>query len=124
MLIDPSYEDKQDYRQVVTTLADALTRFATGCYVIWYPMVQRREAIELPAQLSRIAALRQAGTRWLDLSLAIRAPSQTGFGLHGSGLFIVNPPWTLRESMQSALPWLADALGEAGEGRWRIRHGD
>lgn len=43
ILIDPSYEDKQDYQRVGSTLRGALTRFATGCYAIWYPQVRRRE---------------------------------------------------------------------------------
>ena len=115
VLIDPSYEDKEDYQRVVTTLKDALTRFATGCYLVWYPMVQRRESRDLPARLSRMP-----GVRWLQLSLTVRQPSSDGLGLHGSGLFVVNPPWTLRESMQSALPWLAKALGENDAGDWMI----
>ena len=119
VLIDPSYEDKDDYQRVVTTLKDALTRFATGCYLVWYPLVQRRESRELPAKLSRLS-----GVRWLQLSLTIRQPSSDGLGLHGSGLFVVNPPWTLRESMRSALPWLAKALGENDAGDWMIDSDD
>ena len=54
VLIDPSYEDKGDYRRVVATLEDALLRFATGVYAVWYPIVQRRVAgtpqqVEAPA---------------------------------------------------------------------------
>src|SRR5690606_14850343 len=39
VLMDPSYEDKRDYRRTVTALKEGLKRFATGCYVIWYPQL-------------------------------------------------------------------------------------
>ncbi len=54
VLIDPSYEDKQDYARTVRTLEDGIERFATGVYAIWYPQVQRRESTQLPAQLMRL----------------------------------------------------------------------
>ena len=44
VLIDPSYEVKSDYRDVLGAMSDALQRFATGTYAVWYPQVQRRES--------------------------------------------------------------------------------
>lgn len=115
VLIDPSYEDKQDYRRVVVTLRDAMTRFATGCYAIWYPQVARRDAFEMVRKLSRTP-----GLRWLHASLTVRAPSSDGFGLHGSGMFVVNPPWTLQASMQACLPWLTDVLRQDADAHYQL----
>lgn len=115
VLIDPSYEDKLDYRRVGSTLRDALTRFATGCYAIWYPQVRRREPAELVRKLTRMP-----GTRWLHVSLAVRAPSPDGLGLHGSGMFVVNPPWTLEAAMRASLPWLSDVLGQDDGAHWTL----
>lgn len=109
VLIDPSYEDKQDYARVVSTLRDALQRFATGTYMVWYPLVQRREAALLPEKLM---ALQRSD--WLHVSLTVRLPSRDGLGLHGSGLFIINPPWTLPGLLKAALPWLVEVLGQDG----------
>ena len=115
VLIDPSYEDKRDYARVVATLKDALTRFATGCYAIWYPQVQRRDVTEMVRKLSRMP-----GLKWLHASLSVRTPAADGLGLHGSGMFVVNPPWTLRVAMQASLPWLAEALRQDGGACWTL----
>lgn len=104
VLIDPAYEDKRDYLRVVATLKEALGRFATGTYAVWYPQLQRGDARELPEKLRKLAP------KWLDVRLAVQTPSPDGFGMHGSGMFIVNPPWTLAEEMRTVLPFLAEAL--------------
>lgn len=106
VLFDPSYEDKLDYRKLVDTMKDAMIRFPTGCYVIWYPLVQRREAQELPRQLEKLA-----GKNWTHVSLTVHKPSPDGMGLHGSGMFVINPPWTLTAAMKETLPWLVRTLG-------------
>jgi 23S rRNA (adenine2030-N6)-methyltransferase len=112
VLIDPSYEDRQDYRQVVDAVDDALRRFATGVLMIWYPLLSRREAVRLPAAL---AALRERD--WLQVQLQVKAPAQDGIGMHGSGLFVFNPPWTLPAMLEAALPALVRLLGQdAGAG--------
>jgi len=115
VLIDPSYEDKRDYPRVVATLRDALGRFATGCYAIWYPQVQRREPAEMARRLER-----QPGLRWVHATLTVRSPSPDGLGLHGSGVFVVNPPWTLERALRIALPWLADVLAQDTGAAWSI----
>lgn len=114
VLIDPPYEDKRDYDRVVTALRDALVRFATGCYAIWYPQVRRRDAVEMPRTIERMS-----GVRWLHASLTVRRPPSDGIGLHGSGVVVVNPPWTLEAALSESLPWLCDALAQdAGAGWW------
>ena len=115
VLIDPSYELVSDYRAVVTALRDGLQRFATGTYVVWYPLLQRREAIELPDRLRRAA-----GADWLDIALQVHAPSPEGRGLHGSGLFIVNPPWKFSEQMRGVMPWLTRVLAQDADASFRI----
>lgn len=106
ILIDPSYEDKNDYRRVMRTVQEGLDRFATGCYVIWYPLIQRREAQQLPEKLARLPI-----KSWLNATLTVGPNDLTGLGLHGSGMFIINPPYTLKGELKTALPWLARHLG-------------
>ncbi len=138
VLMDPSYEMKTDYGEVARSMEDALKRFATGCYAVWYPIVGRPEAHELPRRLKRIAA--QAGKNWLHATLSVGSDdaaaqssgqlkrSATGRyvasaaapqhkGLRASGMFIINPPFVLAEQLQAALPQLQAALGQGvGEG--------
>lgn len=104
VIIDPSYEDKNDYRKTLQTVNDALKRFATGCYAIWYPLVQRREVNEMTRALERLK------TPWVHASLSVRRPARDGLGLHGSGMFVLNPPWTLHDTLKNTLPWLVDTL--------------
>lgn len=110
VLIDPSYETPTDYTRVVSALKDGLQRFATGIYLVWYPQLQRHEARELPAKLQRMAAA--TGVDWLDATLSVRSPAADGYGMHGSGVFVLNPPYTLPESLKAALPYLQNVLGQ------------
>lgn len=107
VLIDPSYEDKGDYRQTLAAARDALQRFREGVYAIWYPQVQRRESRELPAKLRQLQA-----RDWLHVSLTVKKPQADGFGLHGSGVFVFNPPWVLPDALRAAMPTLATALAQ------------
>jgi 23S rRNA (adenine2030-N6)-methyltransferase len=116
VLIDPSYEDKNDYRRVREALRDALGRFATGVYAIWYPRVRRRESERMPAVLKDLV-----GQDWLHASLDVDAPPD-GPGLYGSGMFVVNPPWSLPASLGPVLPLLASRLGRGSAGRWSLEH--
>jgi 23S rRNA (adenine2030-N6)-methyltransferase len=111
VLIDPSYEDKQDYRYLETAMEEALQRFATGCYAIWYPILSRRESIALPDRLKKIATNHKRS--WLHTELRVEnAPGERR--LQASGMFIINPPWTLEKQLAEALPVLTKALGVGG----------
>ncbi|HUH59672.1 MAG TPA: 23S rRNA (adenine(2030)-N(6))-methyltransferase RlmJ [Candidimonas sp.] len=105
VIIDPSYEDKTDYRKTLQTINEGLKRFATGCFLVWYPLVQRRESQELSRALERLK------TPWVHATLSVRKPTGDGFGLHGSGMFVINPPWTLHAELARSLPWLREKLG-------------
>lgn len=112
VLIDPPYEDKGDYRRVKDTLQDALLRFATGTYAVWYPVLQRMEARQLPDKLKRLVA-----NGWVNVTLTVKTPSPDGFGLHSSGMFIINPPYTLEPILKELMPYLVSTLGsDAGAG--------
>jgi len=107
VLIDPPYEDKGDYKHVKDSLQDALTRFATGIYAVWYPVLQRMESRQLPDKLKRLTA-----NGWLNVTLTTAMPSPDGFGLHSSGMFILNPPYTLEPLLQTLMPFLVNVLGQ------------
>lgn len=107
VLIDPPYEDKQDYQRVVTALREGLKRFANGVYAVWYPQLQRAEARELPERLKQLPV-----KSWLHVALSVQAPSADGFGMHGSGMFVLNPPWLLHGVLQQVMPYLVRHLGQ------------
>lgn len=105
VLMDPPYEEKQDYQRVVAALKEALKRFETGCYALWYPMLQRQESMQLVDKLKQLPL-----KNWLHVSLAVSAPAMDGLGMHGSGMFIINQPWTLYAELASTMPWLTSIL--------------
>lgn len=107
VLIDPSYEDKQDYRYLETTLDEAMKRFPTGCYAIWYPILSRRESADLPDHLKKICSMNKRS--WLHTELRVEnAPGERR--LQASGMFVINPPWTLEKNLAQALPIITKAL--------------
>lgn len=115
---DPSYEIKNDYLRVVAMVADSLTRFATGTYAVWYPIIPRPEAHDVPRKLKTLAT--KAGKSWLNATLTVKnskllsdeAGDVKRPGLPASGMFIVNPPHTLRAALQLSLPQLVTLLGQ------------
>jgi 23S rRNA (adenine2030-N6)-methyltransferase len=112
VLIDPPYETRDDYSSVVRALQEGLARFATGTYAVWHPLLARPEARQLPDALKRLPV-----KNWLHATLQVHTPSADGYGMHGSGLFVINPPWTLRASLATTLPCLVALLGQdAGAG--------
>ena len=48
----------------------------------------------------------------------MQAPSEDGFGMYGSGMFILNPPWLLHSVLQEVMPYLVKFLGHEGEGKF------
>lgn len=118
ILMDPSYEDKDDYRKVKAAIEDAQKRFATGTYAIWYPVLGRLESQQLPERLKRVAA-----SEWLNVTLTVAGPASQEQGLRSSGMFIINPPWTLEATLKDIMPWLTQALAQDDGARFVIQTG-
>ncbi|MRX10908.1 23S rRNA (adenine(2030)-N(6))-methyltransferase RlmJ [Pseudoduganella sp. FT25W] len=118
VLIDPPYEDKQDYKKTKDVLAEALGRFPTGTYAVWYPLLQRMESRQFADKLKQLPA-----AEWLNVVLTTKKPTPDGFGLHSSGMFILNPPYTLEPMLKEVMPWLVKALGKDSGARFTLEKG-
>ncbi len=118
VLCDPSYEIKSDYGKVLDLAADSLKRFATGTYAFWYPIIPRPEAHDLPRRLKTLAT--KAGKSWLHATLTVKSSKLTETaagdvkrpGLPASGMFLINPPFTLKAALKTALPQMAELLAQ------------
>ncbi|KAA3655326.1 MAG: 23S rRNA (adenine(2030)-N(6))-methyltransferase RlmJ [Proteobacteria bacterium] len=117
VLIDPPYEVKQDYDTLVTTLEASLKRFATGCFLIWYPILARPESRRLPKKLLKLG---ETARGWLHATLEVSVPAADGLGMTGSGMFVLNPPWLLADQLAEALPWLTQHMGEGVPARYQL----
>ena len=129
VLCDPSYEIKSDYARVSACMADAVKRFATGTYAIWYPVIPRPEAHDLPRKLKTLAV--KTSRSWLNAVLTVKSSKLTTDdagevvrpGLPASGMFIINPPHTLKAALQTALPQLVALLAQDRNAGFTLDHG-
>ncbi|MDC8786630.1 23S rRNA (adenine(2030)-N(6))-methyltransferase RlmJ [Roseateles koreensis] len=114
VLMDPSYELKTDYGKVITAVREGLEKFADGVFMVWYPQLQLLESAQLPQRL-KAAADAGVGAKkgWLHVRLTVQQQSDSrAFGMLGSGMFIINPPYTLHDELQECLPYLVEKLGQ------------
>ncbi len=112
VLIDPPFEVKDEFRRVAKGLAEALRRWPTGIYGVWYP-IKEPEAVE--RFLGEAAGL---GRPCFTAEL-FRHPPDDPARLNGTGLLLLNPPWQLDEGLAALLPVLHDRLGGSGGSRLR-----
>ncbi|WP_296809112.1 23S rRNA (adenine(2030)-N(6))-methyltransferase RlmJ [Thiocapsa sp.] len=119
VLIDPPYEQASEYRRVADALLAAHARWPTGVYALWYPRLglQRDRSADL------IGRIRGSVSDGLLCELTVRRQVDD-FGMHGSGMLILNPPWRLKEQLADLLPRLAEVLAIEETGRstptWKI----
>ncbi|MCX7255445.1 MAG: 23S rRNA (adenine(2030)-N(6))-methyltransferase RlmJ [Polaromonas sp.] len=129
VLCDPSYEMKTDYLRVSACMADSVKRFATGTYAVWYPIIPRPEAHDLPRKLKTLAV--KAGRSWLHATLTVKSSKLITDsegevirpGLPASGMFIINPPHTLKADLNAALPQMVALLGQDRNAGFTLEHG-
>ena len=119
VLCDPPYEDTQDYKKVSDMLNDALKRFPTGTYAVWYPVLQRIEARNFAERLKHLPA-----KSWLNVTLCISTPTPDGIALHTSGMFLLNPPYTLEPMLRKVMPYLVQVLGRDAGAQFTLESGE
>ena len=107
ILIDPSYELKSDYTALPHCLEAAFKRFPSGTYIVWYPLLGRKEAQQLPSVLTALKP-----ENYCRLELAVTSSNASPWGMYGSGIIVFNPPWELKEQAESSLTFLASFLGD------------
>ena len=118
VLIDPPYEQPDEFDRLYAGLTAALQRWPGGVYAVWYPIKHGDAAGRFVARLAATGVRRQ-----LVAELCVR-PDDSPVGLNGAGMLFVNPPWQLDARLAEALPWLHRHLSPAGvtgrPGRWSV----
>ncbi|WP_142848849.1 23S rRNA (adenine(2030)-N(6))-methyltransferase RlmJ [Telmatospirillum sp. J64-1] len=112
VLIDPPFEVRDEFDRILKGVAEALRRWKTGIYAIWYP-IKGREPVD--RFLDRLGALADKAFTAEMLIHGNDDPTR----LNGCGIAVLNPPWQLDEVLQGVLPQILDRL-DAPEGRWRL----
>jgi 23S rRNA (adenine2030-N6)-methyltransferase len=114
VLTDPPFERDDDFPRLAQGLAAAHRKWATGQYLLWYPVKGRTEPDTLAKRLRRLGIPKILRAELIVSSLS--DPTR----LNGSGLIVVNPPWTLEAELRLLLPVLADVLGREKQGRYTL----
>lgn len=114
VIVDPPYELKEDYTKVVTYLTQMWKRFSSGVYMLWYPVVERERIDKLERDL---IASGISNVQLFELNVQDDTEER---GMTGSGMVVINPPWTLKQEMEEVLPYLVDKLAPQ-TGNYRIQ---
>ena len=131
VLIDPSYEDVEEYAETAACTAFICRRWSIGIIMVWYPLLShRRNEIANMKRTIKAAVQSVPSCDMLDAQLLINAAdshTETNLAeaagaavprLYGSGMLIINPPWKLDEELRSVLPFLSEKL--SSDGSWSI----
>jgi 23S rRNA (adenine2030-N6)-methyltransferase len=119
VLIDPPFEQKDEFERMADGFAQAFAKWPTGIYLLWYPVKSRRATDSLARHVAEIVAAGASPGKCLRLEFSV-APQTAEAGLISAGLLIVNPPWKLAGELRTILPELEKPLGQGGAGRFRL----
>ena len=120
VLIDPPFENRDEFTRLAEGFAAAYGKWPTGIYMLWYPIKERRAVEMLADGVARIAnAGGGSDAKCLRVEFSV-APQTADTGLVSTGLLIVNPPWTLAAELKAILHELEKPLGQGGAGRFRV----
>jgi 23S rRNA (adenine2030-N6)-methyltransferase len=119
VLIDPPFEKKDEFERMAHGFDEAFAKWATGIFVLWYPVKSRRATDALAQHVAATAAAAPTPGKVLRLEFSV-APQTAEGGLTSAGLLIVNPPWKLMAELKAILPELEKPLGLGGAGRFRL----
>jgi 23S rRNA (adenine2030-N6)-methyltransferase len=112
--VDPPFEEAGEFDRLVDGLAKSHRKFPGGVYALWYPLKDQRGVSGF------VSALAATGIpSILRAEVAVR-PASSPPALFGSGLIVVNPPYTLEDELRVLLPALAQVLGDARQGRHKL----
>ncbi|MEP0232635.1 23S rRNA (adenine(2030)-N(6))-methyltransferase RlmJ [Roseibium sp.] len=114
IIIDPAFEEIDEFDRMASAVIKGWRKFSTGTYACWYPLKDRYGLRRFDD------ALKDAGVKdvlTLELNVGKSGPDTA---MLGSGMTIINPPYTLAEEMRTVLPWLRDCLRKGSEASWSV----
>lgn len=114
VFIDPSFEMKEEYKEIPRAISAAHARFSGGTFMLWYPITDNRLHARLLRGMSAVPA-----PDFLKIEF-IRDPDMQS-GMRGCGLWIINPPYTLQQEMQEILSFLC-TLFNPGKSQFTIEN--
>jgi 23S rRNA (adenine2030-N6)-methyltransferase len=114
VLIDPPFEQPDEFSRLAGGIAAAHRKWPTGIFMAWYPIKQQRDCDAFGRRVARLGI-----PKILRAELTI-GPQADASRLAGSGLLVVNPPWTLERELTLLLPALGAILSRGGASGVRL----
>lgn len=109
VLIDPPYEDPDEFSHIARQLPMALRRFETGTYAVWYPIKEQSHVDKFYQAIKKNVSNQVFA---MELTIYPDIPQH----LNGCGMVIINPPWQFDETMKKTIKWVWEALAVNGQG--------
>jgi 23S rRNA (adenine2030-N6)-methyltransferase len=111
ILIDPPFEDENEFETCACAFASAFRRFATGIYLLWFPVKAAAEADRFCGEILA-AGVRKA----LRIDVTLKAVVEGKLDM--AGLVAVNPPYGLEAEMRGCLDAVLPRLDAAASIKW------
>jgi 23S rRNA (adenine2030-N6)-methyltransferase len=115
VLIDPPFEQRDEYERIFDTLAAALKKWPDGIFMIWQPV---KEPDVVDSFCRAVAGAARKSLR-IDLQVETPAPNRP---LARTGLIVVNPPYVLEQEAQILLPVLTKILARGPGSQFSLQH--
>ena len=116
VLVDPPFEDRDEFAAMTEGLLAAHRKWPTGVYMLWYPIKDRDALVRFAADLTASAVRRTA-----QVELIVDPGALSRGALAGCGMIVVNPPFGLDAEIAQLMPFLAQVLAREEPGSWRWR---
>jgi len=107
VLIDPSYELKDEYEKVSNMLSDCYKKFPLGVYIVWYPVLNNKKSESFILNILK--------ENYKNLSHIEIIMNSSNDGMQGSGLFIINCPWSIEKDIKESLETIFDCLKKSND---------
>ncbi len=115
ILIDPAFEDRDEFSHLLEGLHDALKRFRHGTYLVWYPIKNAQVNHQFKRNLETLAL---PETMLIEITLN---PQRTPSALHQIGFLIVNPAWGIEEKINATLPELLRLMNQGNDYQLKLK---
>jgi 23S rRNA (adenine2030-N6)-methyltransferase len=110
VLVDPPYEEADEFDTLAARLGSAWSRFPAGVFVAWYPIKHRA-----PVRAFH-DALRAGPVRDVIAAEFLLREALDPARLNGCGVLVINPPWRFDDEVPPILDALLSRLADGDPG--------
>jgi 23S rRNA (adenine2030-N6)-methyltransferase len=117
ILIDPAFEEKNEFTQIITSLQTALKTFANGVYIIWHP-IKDKDKSEIKKFYLNLKNIPAKNILTINFSIS---NSRLNLGLTSCGMVIINPPWQIENELKTIISFIHQALALDATAKYDIK---